>query len=69
MVSISDFETWDEYVRYREINGYTEHELDCMHHMTEGELDHGYDELNQMFDDLHRHVTSIHLLSDVGGVA
>ena len=46
MVSISDFETWDEYVRYREINGYTEHELDCMHHMTEEELDHGYDELN-----------------------
>ena len=46
MVSTSDFETWDDYVRYREINGYTEHELDCMHHMTEEDLDHGYDELN-----------------------
>lgn len=51
MVSTSDFETWDDYVRYRELNGYTEHELDCMYdmaealcHMAEGEC--GFDEFN-----------------------
>ena len=44
MVSTSDFETWDDYVRYREINGYTEHELDCMYDMAEGE--YGFDEFN-----------------------
>ena len=46
MVSISDFETWDDYVRYRELNGYSEHELDCMFDMIEEEIEYDYTELN-----------------------
>lgn len=38
MVDVSDFETWDDYVRYREINGYTEEELDCMYEMEQEEI-------------------------------
>jgi hypothetical protein len=45
-MSINDFETWDDYVRYREINGYTEHELDCMYEMEQEDIEYGYDELN-----------------------
>jgi hypothetical protein len=46
MVSTSDFETWDDYVRYREINGYTEHELDCMYEMRQEDIEYEFDEFN-----------------------
>ena len=46
MVSISDFETFEDYVRYREINGYTEHELDCMYEMEQEEQEYGFQEVN-----------------------
>ena len=46
MVSISDFKTWDDYVRYREISGYTEHELDCMHEMEQEDVEYEFDEFN-----------------------
>ena len=46
MVSISDFETFEDYVRYREINGYTEHELDCMYEMEQEESEYDSFEIN-----------------------
>ena len=46
MVSISDFETFEDYVRYREINGYTEHELDCMYEMEHEEPEYDSSEIN-----------------------
>ena len=46
MVSISDFETFEDYVRYREINGYTEHELDCMYEMEQEEPEYDSSEIN-----------------------
>ena len=45
-MSINDFETWDDYVRYREINGYTEHELDCMYETEQEDIEHEFDEFN-----------------------
>ena len=38
MVDVSDFENFDDYVRYREINGYTEEELDCMYESLQEEI-------------------------------
>ena len=38
MVDVSDFESFDDYVRYREINGYTEEELDCMYESLQEEI-------------------------------
>ena len=46
MVSINDFETFEDYVRYRETYGYTEHELDCMYEMKQEEPEYGLQEVN-----------------------
>lgn len=43
MVSISDFETWEDYVRYRETNGYTDEELGTLLAVLESGDDHDFE--------------------------
>ena len=44
--SINEFDTFEDDLRYRETYGYTEHELDCMYDMAEGEHEYGLVEFN-----------------------
>jgi len=51
MVSINDFETFEDYVRYRETYGYTEHELDCMNEILETTSQMTDEELEMIFEE------------------
>ena len=51
MVSINDFETFEDYVRYRETHGYTEHELDCMNEILETTSQMTDEELEMIFEE------------------
>ena len=62
-MSINDFDTFEDYVRYRETHGYTEQELDKLLAILEREEDiqDKYDQFNQRSDDLYGYATPIHL--------
>ncbi len=47
-MSINDFDTFDDYIRYRETHGYTEQEMDKLLAILEreGDIEYEYDQFN-----------------------